>query len=164
MFFVDKLSHSISLINVQPEENCKIEFGVFWSSGASGALEPLEPLEPLELCSENFKVLNAKKKLAWTDLDKVSFKKIFRVKNAEIEKLAWTGLGKVKKASSVASVFKISSRLVTRGSPKHWPDLDKRCSSCYTLCSCVFADVQSREEVKMLTIKKIPLNYQMQKL
>ena len=31
-----------------------------------------------------------------------------------------------------------------------WPDLDKRCSSCYTLRGCVFADVQSREELKML--------------
>jgi hypothetical protein len=43
------------------------------------------------------KVSNAPKKLAWTDLDRVSFKKIFKESNIEIEKSAWTGLGKVKK-------------------------------------------------------------------
>ncbi len=79
---------------------------------------------------ENVQVLMAEKKSAWTDLDKV------------------------KRAYSAASVFKISSRLVTWGSPKRfalrWPDLDKRCSRCYTLRGCVFADLQSREEVKML--------------
>jgi hypothetical protein len=45
-----------------------------------------------------------KKKLAWTDLDKVSFKKFVRVSKVKIEKLAWTGLDKVKKVSSKASV------------------------------------------------------------
>ncbi len=34
-----------------------------------------------------------KKKSVWTDLDKISFKR----SNVEIEKSAWTGLGKVKK-------------------------------------------------------------------
>ncbi len=105
----------------------------FWSSGASGALEPLEPLEPLELCSENFKVLNAKKKLAWTGLDRVNFKKNFKESDVKIEKSAWTGLGKVKRPLQRQVSFKISSQLVTRGSPKRfalrWPDLDKRCSS-----------------------------------
>jgi hypothetical protein len=43
------------------------------------------------------KVLNAPKKAAWTDLDRVSFKKIFKESNVKIEKSAWTGLGKVKK-------------------------------------------------------------------
>ncbi len=43
------------------------------------------------------KVSNAPKKSAWTDLDRVSFKKIFKESNVEIEKSAWTGLGKVKK-------------------------------------------------------------------
>jgi hypothetical protein len=43
------------------------------------------------------KVLNAQKKLAWTDLDKVNFKKIVKESNVEIEKSAWTGLDKVKK-------------------------------------------------------------------
>ncbi len=70
MFLVDKLVHNISLINVQPEENCRIEF-----------------------C----KVFECQKKSAWTDLDRVSFKKIFKESNVEIEKSAWTGLGKVKK-------------------------------------------------------------------
>ena len=54
----------------------------------------------------------AEKKSAWTDLDQVSFKKFGKESNVEIEKSAWTGLGKVKKAP-VASVFKISSRLAT---------------------------------------------------
>ena len=48
-----------------------------------------------------------KKELAWTDLDRVSFKNIFKESNVEIEKSAWTGLGKVKKASSAASVFNV---------------------------------------------------------
>ena len=48
------------------------------------------------------------KKSAWTDLDRVSFKKKFKELNVENEKLAWTGLGKVKrKASSAASVFNL---------------------------------------------------------
>ena len=62
---------------------------------------------------KNVQVLMAEKKSAWTDLDQVSFKKFGKESNVEIEKLAWTGLGKVKKASSAASVFKISSRLAT---------------------------------------------------
>ena len=51
--------------------------------------------------------------MVWTDLDRVSFRKNFQESNVKIEKLAWTGLGKVKKASSAASVFKFSSRLAT---------------------------------------------------
>jgi hypothetical protein len=47
--------------------------------------------------SRNVQVLGAEKKSAWTDLDRVSFKKIFKESNVEIEKSAWTGLGKVKK-------------------------------------------------------------------
>ncbi len=38
-----------------------------------------------------------KKKSAWTDLDRVSFKKFVKESNVEIEKSAWTGLDKVKK-------------------------------------------------------------------
>ena len=50
--------------------------------------------------------VDAGKKSAWTDLDRVGFEKIFQSVNVQIEKLAWTGLGKVKrKASSAASVF-----------------------------------------------------------
>jgi hypothetical protein len=45
-----------------------------------------------------------KKKSAWTDLDRVSFKKNLQSQNVEIEKSVWTGLGKVKKAFSAASV------------------------------------------------------------
>ncbi len=55
---------------------------------------------------ENIQVLEAEKKSAWTDLDRVSFKKNFQPSNVQIEKSAWTGLGnKMKKAFSAASVF-----------------------------------------------------------
>ncbi len=55
---------------------------------------------------ENVQVLEAKKKSAWTGLDRVNFKKNLQCLNVQIEKSAWPGLGKVKKASSAASVFK----------------------------------------------------------
>jgi hypothetical protein len=70
---------------------------------------------------KNVQVLMAEKKSAWTDLDRVSFKKFGKESNVEIEKLAWTDLGKVKKASSAASVFKsffttgLEDLLLTRG-------------------------------------------------
>ncbi len=51
MFFVDKWVHSNSLINVQPEENCRID--------------------------ENVQMLEAEKKSAWTGVDWVRFKKKF---------------------------------------------------------------------------------------
>ncbi len=57
------------------------------------------------LCAKQlkmFKCWRPKKKSAWTDLDRVDFQKIV---NVQIEKLAWTGLGINKKASSAASVF-----------------------------------------------------------
>ena len=97
------------------------------------------------------KVLMPEKKSAWTDLDRVGFEKIFQSVNVQIEKLAWTGLGKVKrKASSAASVFKFLQDWSPGGrrmrSALRWPALDKRCSSCYTLRGCGFADIQSREE------------------
>ena len=60
-----------------------------------------------------FKCCWPKKKSAWTDLDQVNFEKNLQCLNVQIEKSAWTGLDKVKKASSAASVFKISSRLAT---------------------------------------------------
>jgi hypothetical protein len=85
-----------------------------------------------------------KKKSAWTDLDRVSFKNLSESQNVEIKKSAWTGLDKVKKkASSAASVFK--KFISTTG---HASAFDKRCSRCYTLRGCVLADVQSREEFK----------------
>ncbi len=94
--------------------------------------------------SKNVQVLMAEKKSAWTDLDESVSKKIFKESNVETEKSAWTGLGKVKKASSAASVFNVSLH--------DWSRIcfDKRCSRCYTLCGCILADVQSREELKML--------------
>ena len=66
--------------------------------------------------SRNVQVLEAEKKSAWTDLDRVSFKKIFKVLNVEIEKSAWTGLGKVKKRRPLqrqVSLKSLSPRLVT---------------------------------------------------
>ena len=42
------------------------------------------------------KVLLPEKKSAWTDLDRVSFKKFVKELNVEIKKSAWTGLDKVK--------------------------------------------------------------------
>ncbi len=35
--------------------------------------------------------------MAWTDLDKVSFKKFVKQSSVEIKKLAWTGLDKMKR-------------------------------------------------------------------
>ncbi len=63
--------------------------------------------------SKNVQVVNGRKKSAWTDLDRVSFKKFVKESNVKIEKSAWTGLDKVKKGLSAASVFRISSRPVT---------------------------------------------------
>jgi hypothetical protein len=100
---------------------------------------------------KNVQVLEAgKKKLAWTDLDQVDFEKILQKVNVQIEKSAWTGPGKNKKASSAASVFNFLQDWSPGGrrmrSALRWPALDKRCSSCYTLRGCGFADIQSREE------------------
>ena len=41
------------------------------------------------------KRVEAEKKSAWTDLDKVSFKNFVKESNVEIQKLAWTDLDKV---------------------------------------------------------------------
>ncbi len=60
--------------------------------------------------------VDAKKKSAWTDLDKVSFKKYVKESNVEIKKLAWTDLEKDKKVSSNASVS--SKSLFTTGHTK----------------------------------------------
>jgi hypothetical protein len=105
------------------------------------------------LCAKqlkNVQVLEAEKKSAWTDLDQVNFEKNLQCPNVQIEKPAWTGLGKNKKASSAASVFKFLQDWSPGGrrmrSALRWPALDKRCSSCYTLRGCGFADIQSREE------------------
>jgi hypothetical protein len=94
--------------------------------------------------------VGGRKKSAWTDLDQVNFEKNLQCPNVQIEKPAWTGLGKNKKASSAASVFKFLQDWSPGGrrmrSALRWPALDKRCSSCYTLRGCGFADIQSREE------------------
>ena len=46
---------------------------------------------------EMFKCWSPKKKSAWTDLDRVSFKKFFKESNDKIEKSAWIGLDKSKR-------------------------------------------------------------------
>jgi hypothetical protein len=81
----------------------------------SGMLRKTFRIDELQCCSDvevlvckavkNVQVLEAEKKSAWTDLDRVSFKKFFKESNDKIEKSAWIGLDKVKKASSAASVF-----------------------------------------------------------
>ncbi len=85
------------MVNVQPEENCRIE---------NCYAAPMWRF----LCAKQLKMFKycwSKKKSAWTDLDKVSFKKFVKESNVDIKKSAWTGLDKVKKkASSAASVFK----------------------------------------------------------
>ena len=59
----------------------------------------------------------AEKKSAWTDLDRVSFKKFGKESNVEIEKSAWTSLSKIKKGFSFnASVS--SKGLFTTGHTK----------------------------------------------
>ena len=126
----------------------------------SGMLRKTFRIDELQCCSdvevlvckavENVQVLEAEKKSAWTDLDRVDFEKFLQRVNVQIEKSAWTGLGKVKRGLFSGKCLLFSSGLVTRGSPKRsalrWLALDKRCSSCYTLRGCGFADIQSREE------------------
>jgi len=100
---------------------------------------------------ENVQVLEAEKKSAWTDLDQVDFEKKFLQRvNVQIEKSAWTGLGKSKKASSAASVFKILQDRSPGGRRcvLHFDGLPltRGVVDAYTLRGCVFADIQSREE------------------
>ena len=87
-----------------------------------------------------------KKNLAWTDLDQVNFEKNLQCLNVQIEKIGvdWSRQSQKGPFQRQVSFEKVSPRLVT----KVWSD--KRCSRCYTLRGCVFADVQSREELKML--------------
>jgi hypothetical protein len=106
-------------------------------------------LRPYGTCwrSEICQSVKCQKKLAWTDLDRVSFKKFVKQSSVKIKKLAWTGLDKVKRGLfSGKCLFK--KFLHDWSHKKTWSD--KRCSSCYTLRGCVLADVQAREELKML--------------
>ena len=144
MFFVDKWIHSNSLINVQPEENCRIdekgsnlgkmigpnfrnwsEFRTIgpnaeqlvripndWSefrtigpnseqlTSLTSVFSKIESVELLccsdveDLCAKQFKKCSSvgvqKKKSAWTDLDRVSFKKFF--KESMFKSKNWRGL------------------------------------------------------------------------
>ena len=99
---------------------------------------------------KNVQVLEAEKKSAWTDLDRVDFEKIFQRVNVQIEKSAWTGLGKNKKASLAASVFNFLQDWSPGGrrSVLHFDGLPltRGVVDAYTLRGCEFADIQSREE------------------
>ena len=168
MFFVDKWIHSISLINVQPEEkrassygntiprNCDVWFGMLRKTVES--MNCFAASMWRFLCAKQWKnvqVLDAEKKLAWTGLDRVNFEKKSAMFKCSNQKIGVDRSRESQKGLFSGKCLKcFSSRLVTWGSPKRsalrWPDLDKRCSRCYTLRGCVLADVQSREELKML--------------
>jgi hypothetical protein len=75
------------LINVQPEENCRVEKMLHCSDVEVLVCEAVK----------NVQVLEAEKKSAWTGLDRVDFEKFLQRVNVQIEKSAWTGLGKDKK-------------------------------------------------------------------
>ncbi len=79
----------------------------------SGMLRKTFRIDELQCCSD-VEVLVCKavkkrfkrwrpKKSAWTDLDRVSFKKNLQCLNVQIEQSAWTGLDKVKKVSDVVT-------------------------------------------------------------
>ena len=144
--FVDKGIHSSSLINVQPEENCRIDELLCCSDVEVLVCKAIQ---------EMFKCWEPKK--IGVDWPRQSqFQKNFQ----RVKRWNWKiGVDRSRQSKKKGPLqrqvsLKISSQLVTLGSPKGfalwWPDLDKRCSSCYTLRGCVFADVQSREELKML--------------
>ena len=92
------MSYSISLVNVQPEENSRID-----------ELQCCSNVEVL-VCKavKNVQVLKAKKKSAWTDLDRVDFKKKFSKSQCSNRKIGvdWSRQSQ-KTASSAASVFNI---------------------------------------------------------
>jgi hypothetical protein len=93
---------------------------------------------------ENVQVLEAEKKSAWTDLDRVNFEKKISKSQCSNQKIGVDrSRESQKKASSAASVFKMFISTTGHGSA-----FDKRCNSRYTLRGCVLADVQSREEFK----------------
>jgi len=99
---------------------------------------------------ENVQVLEAEKKSAWTDLDRVSFKKFSKSQNVEIEKSAWTGLDKSKRPLQRQVSFKILQDRSPGGRRcvLHFDGLPltRGVVDAYTLRGCVFADIQSREE------------------
>ncbi len=75
-------------------------------------------LRPRWTCwrSEICQSVKCQKKLAWTDLDRVSLKKFVKQSSVKIKKSVWTGLDKVKKGplQRQVSLQKVSSRLVTQ--------------------------------------------------
>ncbi len=154
--FVGKWIHSIAWSMFSQRKTVELMNGSIWMDGILIWMDGIPiywtEFRSIERNSEGLDGILSKcwyrKKLAWTNLDQVSFEKNFqRVKCRNWKIGVDRSRESQKGASSAASVFKISSRLVTWGSKKRfalqWPDLDKR-------CGCVFADVQSREELKML--------------
>ncbi len=114
--------------------------------------------------------MSKSKKSAWTDLDQRHFEKISKCQMSKSKKSAWTDLDqrhleKNLQCSGWSHLMQASSIRISRqqdgssvktfrtwGPPKRvalrWPAFDKRCSSCYTLRRCVFADIQTREEYR----------------
>jgi hypothetical protein len=112
------------LINVQPEEKKTVE------SVELLCCSDVEVLvgKAIRKCSS---VGGRKKKSAWTDLDRVSFKKFVKESNVEIEKSAWTDLGKVKKGLfSGKCLYECSTWVPPKRFALRWPEFDKRCRSC----------------------------------
>ncbi len=156
MFFVDKFVHSNSLINVQPEENCRIDewlnlngwnFDLIgWNSdlldGIRNWLDGI-PIDWTECCQSVY----AGKKIG-VDWPRPSQ---FR-KKSSMFKCPTRKIGVDRSRESKKGLFSgkclFKKFLHDWSHKKSWSD--KRCSSCFTLRGCVFADVQSREELKML--------------
>jgi hypothetical protein len=85
----------------------------FYGISTYGMLRKNFRIDELQCCSDvevlvckavkMFKCWRLKKKSAWTGLDLVDSEKILQRVNVQIEKLAWTGLGKVKKKKGLFS-------------------------------------------------------------
>ena len=127
--------------SIGPNSDRMVRILLEWSEFRTNGLNLVLTLQNLSKC------WCQERKSAWTDLYKVNFKKYVKESNVEIKKLAWTGLDKVKKGFFQRKCL-FKKFLHDWSHKKSWSD--KRCSRCYTLRGCVLADVQSREELKML--------------
>jgi hypothetical protein len=109
--FVDKLVHSNSLINVQPEENGMLSYGNTIPRNFDVwfiMLRKTFRIEELQCCSDvevlvcnavkKVQVLVAEKKIGVDWPRQSQFRKNLQCPNVQIKKSAWTGLGKNKKA------------------------------------------------------------------
>jgi len=127
-------------------EGCEAEPGVCSGRPGTFCWESPGPFTAASVANSQWiwNVKSSPKKLAWTDLDILSKSQKSKWKNWR--ELVFTKLKKVSSSASVSSQI-----LFITSHKKSWSD--KRCSRCYTLWGFVFADVLSREEVKMLLQK-----------